>query len=252
MVVFRLALVALVLLMAGPVVALLLAVAPADVIAAFQSDAVHNAAATSLAASLAALAIATVLGVPAGFALAHAPGRVRTPVLFTLALPLAFPPVTSGIILLHSFGTASPLGTLLARRGITFIDSLAGVTLAEFFVSGSFVVIASAAAFAFVDPALEESAATLGASRALIFRRIALPLALPGIVAGMLLAWLRSLGEYGATSIVAYHPASLSIYIDVALSANGLHAALPLSYAFVVFAALIVAAQWIVRRRLSA
>src|SRR6185503_10719948 len=64
-----------------------------------------------------------------------------------LALPLAFPPVASGIILLQTVGTRTPLGAALAQHGIVFVDSIWGVALAEFFVAGSFVVITAAAAF---------------------------------------------------------------------------------------------------------
>lgn len=246
---FRVMFAILIVAMAAPIVILMVSVSPFDVMRALGSDGTHNALNTTIIASLLAVTAATLLGVPTGFALARTSRSLRTAALFVLALPLAFPPVASGIVLLHAVGSASPIGVALARFGWRLVDTLGGVALAEFYVSASFVAVASAAAFGTIDPKLEESAATLGATRWTIFRRIALPLALPGIIAGILLAWLRSLGEYGATSIVAYHPESLSIHLSVVLAADGIRAALPLTYAFALLAALIVGAQWAIRGR---
>ncbi|MBV8364849.1 MAG: ABC transporter permease subunit, partial [Candidatus Eremiobacteraeota bacterium] len=203
---------------------------------------------TSLVASMCAVIAATILGVPAAYELARWRDTSRSVALFVLALPLAFPPVASGIILLNVIGVHTPFGAWLSTHGIFLVDSLAGVALAEFFVSGSFVVIAATAAFRAVDPIYDEAAATLGASRVQTFWRIALPLAAPNILAGVLLAWLRAIGEYGATSIVAYRPTSLPIALYVTLSAQGIGPALALSYGFVVLAALVIAVQWAVRR----
>ncbi len=203
----------------------------------------------SLLASSIAVAVAAVLGVPAGYALAHAGRKIRALLLSVLALPLAFPPVASGIILLQTIGTRTPLGAALAQHGIVFVDSLWGVALAELFVAGSFVVITAAAAFGSLDPLYDESAQTLGASAYARFFRIALPLAAPNVLAGILLAWMRAIGEYGATSIVAYHPTSLPVQLYVALSAQGVGASLALTYGFVVLAAVVVCVQWALRRR---
>lgn len=246
---FNVATAALLLVMLGPVVAMLAAVPPAAVVHSFSQPAAFDAVRVSLIASSIAVAAASILGVPAGYALAHMQHRVRALLLSLLALPLAFPPVASGIILLQTVGTRTPLGSLLARHGIIFVDSLWGVALAEFFVAGSFVVITAAAAFGSLDPAYDESAQTLGASHAARFLRIALPLAAPNVLAGMVLAWMRAIGEYGATSIVAYHPTSLPVELYVALSAQGVGASLSLTYGFVVLAAVVVAVQWALRRR---
>jgi ABC-type sulfate transport system permease component len=219
-----------------PILSVLFAVAPGHVVDAFGNAAIRDAARVSLVASLSATALATVLGVPAGYALAHAPARLRSAALFVLALPLAFPPVASGIMLLSVFG----------RTGVP--DSLLGVIAAEFFVSGSFVAIASAAAFAVLDPIYADAARTLGAGEWRIFARIALPAASTNILAGIAFAWLRAIGEYGATSIVAYHPTALPIALYVTLSASGVRAALALCYGFVALAAVVLGAQWVLRR----
>ncbi len=246
---FHVAAAALVVMMLGPVVAMMAAVRPGDVISAFAQPQARDALIVSLIASSAAVALATILGVPAGYALAHSGGAVRAAALALLALPLAFPPVASGIMLLQTVGRHTALGGALAAHGITFVDSLPGVALAEFFVAGSFVAIVATAAFATLDPIYEESARTLGAGPLRVFFRVALPLAGPNVLAGIVLAWMRAIGEYGATSIVAYHPTALPVQLYVTLSAQGVGAALALSYGFVVLAAIAIALQWALRRR---
>lgn len=235
--------------MLGPVLAMLLTVSPGAVVRSFSLPVTQDAVRVSLIASSIAVAAASLLGVPAGYALANTRRGLRGLLLSLLALPLAFPPVASGIILLQAVGTRTFAGAALARHGIVFVDSLWGVALAEFFVAGSFVAITAAAAFGSLDPAYEESAQTLGAGPAARFLRIALPLAAPNVLAGMVLACMRAIGEYGATSIVAYHPTSLPVQLYVALSAQGVDAALSLTYGFVVLAVVVVAVQWALRRR---
>lgn len=246
---FHAATVVLLLVMLGPVIAMLAAVPPAAVVRSFSQPLAQDAVRVSLIASSIAVAVASLLGVPAGYALAHMRRGLRGLALSLLALPLAFPPVASGIILLQTVGTRAPLGAVLAQHGIVFVDSLWGVALAEFFVAGSFVAITAAAAFGSLDPSFDESAQTLGAGAAARFLRIALPLAAPNVLAGMVLAWMRAIGEYGATSILAYHPTSLPVELYVALSAQGVGASLALTYGFVVLAALVVGVQWALRHR---
>lgn len=235
--------------MLGPVVAMLAAVPPGAVIAAYRDPGALEALRVSLTASVLAVSAATVLGIPAGYALAHADRRLRAPLLGLLALPLAFPPVASGIMLLELIGPQAPLGAFLAAHGVVFVDSLAGVALAEFFVAGSFVAITATAAFGALDPRYDESARTLGAGFTARFFHIALPLAAPNLLAGVVLAWMRGIGEYGATSIVAFHPTALPVQLYVELAASGVGPALALAYGFVVLAAIVVAVQWALRRR---
>jgi ABC-type sulfate transport system permease component len=230
-----------------PVASILLAIPPAQAAAIFFATA-GPALRVSLEASLCATAVATILGVPAGYWLARTSNRLRSPAIFLLALPLAFPPVASGIMLLYAFGRNSLVGGWLAAHGLSVPDSLLGVTLAEFFVSGSLVALAATAAFAALDQLYEEAARTLGASEWRIFLQVALPAAAGNVSAGIAFAWLRAIGEYGATSILAYHPTSLPVALYVTLSASGVWPALALCYGFVVLAALVLGMQWVLRR----
>ena len=159
---------------------------------------------------------------------------------FVVQLPLALPPLTSGILLLFLFGYASPLGRL---TGGAFTDSFAGIVLAEAFVAAPFLIVAARSAFAAVDPALEDAAATLGHRPGAVFRRVSLALSLRGIRAGLLLTWLRAFGEFGATVMVAYHPYSLPVYTYVAFGSEGLPAMLPILLPTVLIAMLVMAAS---------
>lgn len=231
----------------APVVAVVAAMPPQEAFAMFGSAA-GDALRVSLIASACATLVATLLGVPAGYYLARRPLRFRAAALFALALPLAFPPVASGLMLIYALGTNSPAGAWLAAHGLTVPDSLLGVGVAEFFVSGSFVAIASTAAFSALDPMYADAARTLGSSEWRIFLRVALPAASGSIGAGIAFAWLRAIGEYGATSVVAFHPTSLPVALYVTLAASGVREALALCYGFIVLAALVVATAWLLRR----
>jgi ABC-type sulfate transport system permease component len=231
---------------AGPVAAVLVTVMPQA--AGEGLWAAQDALRTSLVASIGATLAATILGVPAGYFLSRMQVHLRALAVFVLALPLAFPPVASGLMLIYVFGTRSPLGALLAQGGFRVPDSILGVGLAEFFVSGSFVAIAATAAFGALNPIAEDAARTLGANEWRIFSRVALPNAAGNLAAGVGFAWLRAIGEYGATSIVAFHPTSLPVALYVTLSASGVRAALALCYGFIVLVTIVLGVTWVLRR----
>ena len=161
---------------------------------------VRQALGLSLAASLAATAVSTVLGLPLAWLLARTtfPGRRLVRALATL--PMVLPPVVGGVALLLAFGRAGLVGGWLDRAfGVTLPFSTAGVVLAETFVAMPFLVLTAEAAFRGADTGLEEAARTLGATRWPVFRRITLPLVWPSLAAGAVLCWARALGEFGAT-----------------------------------------------------
>jgi ABC-type sulfate transport system permease component len=245
--VFLVTALALMAVLVAPVAAVVTAMPPDEAVRTFGRIG-GEALRVSLIASSSATFVATLLGVPAGYCLARWPARLRAAAIFLLALPLAFPPVASGLMLIYALGTNSPVGAWLAARGATVPDSLLGVGAAEFFVSGSFVAIAATAAFGALDPLYGDAARTLGASEWRIFTRVALPAAAGSIGAGIAFAWLRAIGEYGATSIVAFHPTSLPVALYVTLSASGVREALALCYGFIVLAAVALAVAWILRR----
>jgi molybdate transport system permease protein len=183
-----------------------------------------SACAVSIASATIATALVGIGGVPLGYLLARRPGRAMGLLGFAVQLPLALPPLASGVLLLFLLGYSSPLGRL-TNGALT--DSFVGITLAEAFVSAPFLIIAARSAFAGVDPELEDVAATLGHQPWAVFLRVSLPLAWRVTLAGMLLAWLRAFGEFGATVLVAYHPYSLPVFTYVAFGSEGLPAMMP-------------------------
>jgi molybdate transport system permease protein len=164
------------------------------------SPGVWEALRLSLVCATAATALSLVIGVPLAWLLARAdfPGRGLVRALVTL--PLVLPPVVGGVALLLALGRNGVVGQWLdSWFGITLPFTTTGVILAETFVAMPFLVISVEGTLRAADPRYEEAATTLGASRFTAFRRVTLPLIMPGIAAGSVLAWARALGEFGAT-----------------------------------------------------
>lgn len=191
-------------------------------------DAISALVTSVISASLATLFIG-IAGIPLGYVLARYSFPGKALVSLIIYLPLVFPPVVSGIVLLLLYGPYGLIGGPLANAGWEVDDSLAGIVLAQMFVSAPFLIVAARAAFEAVDPNLERVGMTLGQSRLGLFWRISLPLAWPGVLAGLILTWVRALGEFGATIVLAYHPYTLPVYVYVQLSGSGVASALPLA-----------------------
>jgi molybdate transport system permease protein len=131
-------------------------------------------------------------------------------------------------------------------------NSLTGIVLAQTFCAAPFLIVAARSAFGAIDPATLDMAATLGHSELSRFRLVALPLAGPGIRAGMVLAWLRAFGEYGAVIILAYHPFSLPVYTYNQFSGIGLPTTLAPTALALAVAAVVIALGRITPRRHAA
>ncbi|MEV3930006.1 molybdate ABC transporter permease subunit [Streptomyces sp. NPDC049944] len=183
-----------------PLAALLVRAPWRDLPDQLTSPEVWDALRLSLICATSATAVSLVLGVPLAWLLARTefPGRGLVRALVTL--PLVLPPVVGGVALLLALGRNGVVGRWLdAWFGITLPFTTAGVVIAEAFVALPFLVISVEGTLRAADPRFEEAAMTLGASRFTAFRRVTLPLIMPGIAAGSVLAWARALGEFGAT-----------------------------------------------------
>jgi molybdate/tungstate transport system permease protein len=196
---------------------------------------------TSALTSAITVATMTLFGVPLGYVLARGRLPFKQLLIGLVFLPMVVPGLAGGILLLLTFGPYGTIGGPLAALNIALTSNLAGIVLAQLYVSSPFVVISALVAFTGVDPKLEMAAALLGDSPWHIFWRISLPLAWPGIAAGITLAWIRALGEFGATMIVAYSPHTLPVYLWVKFESNGLTGALPVAFLLVLLAAVAVA-----------
>jgi molybdate transport system permease protein len=154
----------------------------------------------SITTALAATGIALLLGIPLAWLLArtHFPGRSAARALVTL--PMVLPPVVGGAALLFAFGRRGLLGgPVYDSTGFLLPFSMWGVVAANTFVAMPFLVLTVESGLRGADTRYEDAAATLGASRSMIFRRITVPHAAPSIIAGAVLCWARALGEFGAT-----------------------------------------------------
>jgi molybdate transport system permease protein len=158
-------------------------------------------------------------------------------------LPLVLPPVVGGIALLYTFGRAGLLGHQLEAVGIRIAFSTTAVVLAQSFVSLPFLVVSLEGALRTAGNNYESVAATLGARPTTVLRRVTLPLVLPGLVSGAVLAFARSLGEFGATLTFAgslqgvTRTLPLEIYLQRETDPD---AAIALSLLLIVVAAVVV------------
>ncbi|MEN9786494.1 MAG: molybdate transporter permease subunit [Pseudomonadota bacterium] len=151
--------------------------------------------------------VATALGLPAAMGVAWVLARRRFPGKALLAAlvsaPLVLPPVVTGLVLLRVFGRTGPFGAWLDALGVPVVFSWLGAMVAALVVGFPLFVLTLRAAFETVDPRYEDVSRTLGVPPAATWRRITLPLAGPGVLAAISLAFARALGEFGATAVLA-------------------------------------------------
>ncbi len=157
----------------------------------------------SLKISGTATAFVFVLGIVAARAVSRSRGIVRVIADGFFSFSVVLPPTVVGFALLAAFGRRSPAGKLLALFGIRLVFSWWGAVLAAFVVAFPLMYRTARSAFDHIDPSLSAAARTLGMSEWRIFRLITLPLAWPGIAAGVALSFARALGEFGATLMIA-------------------------------------------------
>lgn len=157
----------------------------------------------SLAAAAGSTLLILVPGVLTALALARYRGPGKGALETLLSLPLVLPPTAVGLVLLEALGRRSPLGGWLAAQGVAIVFTWKAVVLAMAVMSFPLLVRSARTAFEDVDPRLVGLARTLGCGPLAAFHRITLPLAWRGLVAGVVLAFSRALGEFGATVMVA-------------------------------------------------
>jgi molybdate transport system permease protein len=209
--------------------------------------------------SLRIAAVSTVVALPFGIAIAYLLARKsfwgKSLLDAVVHLPLVLPPVVTGYLLLITFGRKAPVGAFLADNfGIVFSFRWTGAALACGIMAFPLMVRAIRLSIEAIDRRLEDAAATLGANRTWLFLTVTLPLALPGVIAGMVLAFARALGEFGATiTFVSNIPGetqtiSAAIYTLTQVP-GGDRAALSLVIVAVIISlAALVASEWFARR----
>jgi molybdate transport system permease protein len=209
----------------------------------------------SLRIALVATAWALPFGIAIGWLLARGKFWGKTVLDGLVHLPLVLPPVVTGYLLLMWFGRKGPIGAFLYDHfGVVFAFRWTGAALASGVMGFPLLVRPIRLALEAVDRRLEDAAGTLGANPALVFFTVTLPLALPGIVAGLLLCFARALGEFGATiTFVSNIPGqtqtiSAAIYTFLQIPDGDAAAGRLVVVAIVLSLAALVAAEWLGRR----
>ena len=188
-------------------------------------DVVTDALRLSLVTSLTVTLIAVVLGIPLAWMLARLDFPGRSLVRGLVTLPLVLPPVVGGAALLFALGRRGLVGAPLNEAtGLLLPFSTWGVVVANTFVAMPFLVITVEGALRNLDQRYEGAAASLGASRWTVLRRVTLPMIGPSLVAGLVLTWARAFGEFGATITFAGNlqgrTQTLPLAVFVALESN--------------------------------
>ncbi|MFZ7102523.1 MAG: ABC transporter permease [Peptococcaceae bacterium] len=173
----------------------------ATLIDVLKQEEFHFALKFTLWTSLLATALATIVAMPCGYLLSRykLPGSALWDTI--LDMPIVLPPLISGIALLIFFGPF--LGEQLAELGINIVFSPWGVVVAQWFIATPYALKTFKQAFASIDQRMEKVARTLGFTPPEVFLRVTLPLAKNGLIAGIMMAWTRALGEFGATAMLA-------------------------------------------------
>jgi molybdate transport system permease protein len=229
-----------------PLVAILLKIDWSNFIPLITSESSRAALVLSLKTATASTAFCVLIGVPMALVLARGRFPGKSVLRGLLLLPLVLPPVVGGIALLYTFGRQGLLGHQLQLLGIRIAFSTTAVVLAQSFVSLPFLVVSLEGALRTAGTNYENIAATLGGRPTTVLRTVTLPLVIPGLMSGAVLAFARSLGEFGATLTFAgslqgvTRTLPLEIYLQRETDPD---AAVALSLLLIVVAALIVIAS---------
>lgn len=224
---------------AYPLTTILTFVEPSKLLDSLTRPQVLNAFVLSLISATISTLFLSLFGIPLAYFLArhiNFPGKFIFRLI--IIIPLVLPPLASGALLLGVFGPNSPL--VKSFPGVEFTQSILGIIIAQIYVSSPFMILASQAAFESVDESYEKIARVLGKNRLETFFRISLPLAKTGIIIGIIMSWVRAVGELGATMMMAYNPHTISIQIFEDNAIGGLRQATSGIILVIVLAILVV------------
>jgi molybdate transport system permease protein len=213
-----------------------------------------TAVALSLRVSLVAMLVSLPFGIAIAWLLARKDFWGKALLDGLVHLPLVLPPVVTGYLLLITFGRRGAVGSFLADFGIVFSFRWTGAALACGVMAFPLLVRAIRLSFEAIDRRLEDAASTLGARPLAVFFTVTLPLALPGVIAGMVLGFAKALGEFGATiTFVSNIPGetqtlSAAIYTFTQIPGGDAAAGRLVIVAVVIALAALVASEWFARR----
>jgi molybdate transport system permease protein len=237
---------------AVPILSLVVWTVTEDAWGAMASPVAREALSLSMRTTAATMVILVVVGTPAAYVLARGSFRGSRVLNTLVELPIVLPPSAAGIALLLAFGRFGLLGEYLNAFGITLSFTTVAVVMAEVFVAAPFYLRQAATGFAGVDRTIEEAALVDGADRTAVFLKVTVPLAFPALVAGVVTAWARALGEFGATIIFAGNFRGITQTIPLAIYSefqSNIDVAVALSVLVLGFAfAVILSVRYLTRR----
>jgi molybdate/tungstate transport system permease protein len=193
-----------------PFFGFLFAIEPANLIESLKRTEILDSVILSLTTATISTLLVSIFGIPLAFVLARFQLKAKFLIRVIVILPLVLPPLASGTMLLGVFGPYSFLGKMIP---IDFTQSVLGIVIAQTYVASPFLILPTQAAFESIPERYEIVARTLGKKKWQVFFSVSLPLAKIGILIGLLMAWVRSIGELGATIMMAYNPHTISIQI---------------------------------------
>ena len=209
-----------------PIIGIILKINALD-LSSLLSPQTTSAMLLSLETATASTAICTVFGLPLAYLIARSHSKAIQLLRVASAIPLATPPLISGALLLNIYGEGSPIGMVAQHLGLRLTQSTIGIVLAQVYVISPFVVLTASAGIEKVDLNYEYASRILGRGSAMTFLTITIPLAAKEIVAGVTLAWIRAIGEFGANVMVAYNPKTISIQLWEYNALGGLKLVMP-------------------------
>ena len=208
-----------------PLFSILIFVEPNNLLESLTRPRVIDAFVLSIGTASVSTLLIALFGIPLAYCLSRYkfPGRSIAQII--IVIPLVLPPLASGALLLGVFNPQSSLDRLFPN--VEFTQSIIGIIIAQTYVASPFMILASMAAFDSVDKSLENVARVLGKRNLEVFVRISIPLAKKGILIGIVMTWIRAIGELGATLMLAYNPHTISIQIYEDNALGGLSQAIP-------------------------
>jgi molybdate/tungstate transport system permease protein len=175
-----------------------------------------------------AMVIIVALGTPVAAYIARCRARERLFWQALLLIPILLPPLALGILLTLAFGPYGSVGALLQRYGVVMTNSATAFVTTQVYVGMGYYVLGAVAAFDGVPRMLQKQAALLGLRPMEVFLRVTLPLSRLGLAVALSIAWVRTIGEFGAVVVTAYYPSGMPVQLWVNLQSFGLPAVMPL------------------------
>jgi molybdate/tungstate transport system permease protein len=231
-----------------PLTTILTFLEPANLLESLTRPQIWDAFILSIITATISTSLLCLFGIPLAYFLArYSDFRGKFILRVIVIIPLVLPPLASGALLLGIFSPTSILIPALPK--IEFTQSILGVIIAQTYVASPFMILASQAAFESVDKSYENVARVLGKNNFQIFFKVSLPLAKIGILVGVIMSWVRAVGELGATMMMTYNPHTISIQIFEDNAIGGLSQAVPSIILVIILSVLVIVVFYIARKK---